>query len=182
MVFQKENGGKEKGSKGMTKYQVVWKGPTHRAGGLGTASREYVRALRQQGVDVKVTTEVKKPDAGNKRRVLIYHHPPNRIDMNQERKRFHRIILNTVWETTKVPRNWFPNINKFDAVCVPSVQNKKAMINSGVKVPIFIVPHGVHTRQFTPANKKIAFKKIQKISLSFYLYLASSTAKTPKPC
>ncbi|MFC5468116.1 glycosyltransferase [Cohnella suwonensis] len=32
------------------------------------------------------------------------------------------------------------------------------MRNSGVKVPIFIVPHGVNTRTFTPKNKKLPVK------------------------
>jgi glycosyltransferase involved in cell wall biosynthesis len=180
MVFQKEKGYEEKRRENMTKYQVVWKGPIFRPGGIGTASREYVLALHRQGVDAKVsavmkksmkiargntktlTYLIKKPYTRKKRKILIYHGSPNKIDIKKERKRFTHIILNTVWETTKVPNNWFPNINKFDAVCVPSVQNKKAMINSGVKVPIFIVPHGVNANQFTPNNKKLSLKNTEK--------------------
>jgi glycosyltransferase involved in cell wall biosynthesis len=160
----------------MTNYQVMWKGPVHKAGGLGKASREYALALSRQGVDVKVLANVKtkltnlarlthlikKPYAKNKRKVLIYHHSPNQINMQQERKRHKYIILNTVWETTKVPNNWFPKINKFDAVFVPSAQSKKALINSGVKVPIYIVPHGVNANQFTPANRKLSIKNTVK--------------------
>jgi glycosyltransferase involved in cell wall biosynthesis len=155
----------------MTNYQVVWRGPVLRAGGLGTASREYVLALHRLGVDVKVerkmrrvvrnsklTYLMKRPYARNKRKILIYHNPPSTIRLNQVRNRFHRIILNTVWETTKIPRNWFPNINKFDAVCVPSRQNVRALRNSGVRIPIFIVPHGVHSSMFTPYNKKLWLK------------------------
>ncbi|QYR21511.1 hypothetical protein KZ483_00040 [Paenibacillus sp. sptzw28] len=37
----------------------------------------------------------------------------------------------------------------------PRFKNKRAMKNSGVKVPVFIVPHGVNTKLFTPANKKL---------------------------
>jgi glycosyltransferase involved in cell wall biosynthesis len=154
----------------MTNYQVVWRGPVLRAGGTGTASREYALALDRLGVPVKVEAKGKRsrhkrltylmsrPYAKNRRKILIYHHTPNTIRINQARKRFHRIVLNTVWETTKIPRNWFPNINRFDAVCVPSLHNKRALINSGVKIPIFIVPHGVNPNRFTPCNKKLSLK------------------------
>lgn len=147
----------------MTNYQVVWRGPVLRAGGIGTASREYVLALKRLGVNVKVERKMIGPKmkmsfSGNKRKILIYHNSPNKLNPKKERKRFHRIILNTVWETTKIPNNWLRNINKFDAVFVPSIQNKKAMRTSGVKVPIFVVPHGVNSKTFSPYNKKLSLK------------------------
>jgi glycosyltransferase involved in cell wall biosynthesis len=46
-------------------------------------------------------------------------------------------------------------INRFDAVFVPSRQNKQALRNSGVKVPIYIVPHGVNAVTFHPRNPKL---------------------------
>ncbi|MGD8190934.1 glycosyltransferase family 4 protein [Brevibacillus ginsengisoli] len=145
--------------------QVYWRGPVGKVSGLGIASKEYVRALARQGVRVKLAQKTGKIASGNKRRtggkgtsVLIYHFPPNRINIKKERKKYDYLILNTVWETTRIPRNWFPAINRFDAVCVPSKQNKRALINSGVKVPIFIVPHGVNTRTFHPANRKLFIK------------------------
>ncbi|MGF9713091.1 MULTISPECIES: glycosyltransferase family 4 protein [Paenibacillus] len=162
----------------MTAYQVVWRGPVSRASGLGIASREYVLALLRRGVDVKVDVKThqltrtpnrtntllakfaQKPYAKNKPKVLIYHYPPNTINLKKERKRYDYIILNTVWETTKIPRSWLPNINQFDAVFVPSLHNKVAMRNSGVKVPLFIVPHGVHIHIFTPKNKKLLLKQL----------------------
>ncbi|NHW37546.1 glycosyltransferase family 4 protein [Paenibacillus aceris] len=136
--------------------QVIWKGPVKRASGLGIASREYVSALRRHGVNVKVGSGSKDMKKGTmkKRKVLIYHQLPKKLNMAQERKRFDRIILKTVWETTRIPRHWLPKINKFDAVCVPTKQNKTALRQSGVKVPIFIVPHGVHIKKFKPENKK----------------------------
>ncbi|GIP22517.1 glycosyltransferase family 4 protein [Paenibacillus sp. J22TS3] len=138
-------------------YQVVWKGPVYKASGLGIASRAYAHALRRQGVELSI-------DRGggslthklnNKRKVLIHHFPPSMINFKKERARYDRIILNTVWETTKIPSHWLPNINKFDAICVPSVQNKQALRNSGVKIPIYIVPHGVNTREYAPGGRKL---------------------------
>ncbi|TBL72430.1 glycosyltransferase family 4 protein [Paenibacillus thalictri] len=141
----------------MANIQVVWRGPVKRASGLGIASREYVSALRRQGVGVRVEvagTGHWQKDGLKKTKVLIYHQLPERWDMKRDRKNFGRVILNTVWETTRIPRTWVPKINKFDAVCVPSLHNKTAMRQSGVKVPVHIVPHGVHTEIFKPGNKK----------------------------
>lgn len=145
----------------MANYQVVWKGPVKIASGLGIASRAYALALKRQGVDIRIG-ETKNDSflykKTRKHKVLVYHHAPNNIDFNVERKYFDTIILNTVWETTRIPERWLPNINKFDAVCVPSIHNKRAMRRSGVKVPIFIVPHGVDTRMFNPYNKKLPLR------------------------
>ncbi len=152
----------------MIPYQVIWKGPVGKPDGLGRASREYALALNRQGVDVKVEAGSKglaagsalarllhKPHIAGKRKILIYHYLPHTIRLKKERQKYSRIILNTVWETTRVPRNWFPNINRFDAVFVPSRHNKAALLRSGVKVPVYIVPHGVNTKQFAPQNKKL---------------------------
>ncbi|RUS47011.1 glycosyltransferase family 4 protein [Cohnella sp. AR92] len=139
----------------MANTQVVWRGPVRRASGLGIASREYVSALRRQGVNVKVGDSPvnHKKAASKKRKVLIYHQLPSSLDMRRARKRFDRIILNTVWETSRIPRGWVPRINQFDAVCVPTTHNKIALRQSGIKIPIYIVPHGVHREKFKPGNK-----------------------------
>ncbi|SFL54292.1 Glycosyl transferases group 1 [Paenibacillus sp. 1_12] len=157
----------------MKNYQVIWNGPVLKSTGIGTASREYALALHRQGVDVKVATNrsrpllytrnklgvlsslVKKPIAPKKTHILIYHGLPNTLDLKKARKQYRYIVLNTVWETTRIPTNWRPYMNRYDAVIVPSVQNKTAMKASGVKVPVFIVPHGVNTQAFTPSNRKL---------------------------
>ncbi|MEK8129077.1 glycosyltransferase family 4 protein [Paenibacillus filicis] len=146
----------------MTSYQVVWKGPVQRSSGLGIASRAYVQALRRQGVDVVLGSSelpASRKGKGGKRRILIFHHVPTKINFAEERKRFDRIILNTVWETSRFPKRWVPYMNKFDAVCVPSHQNRKALRDSGVKRPIFIVPHGVDTARFKPDNRKMPLRE-----------------------
>lgn len=146
----------------MAGYRVVWKGPVQKASGLGIASREYAKALKRQGVDVRVGASEKssyRDEKTKKRNVLIYHHLPTTINFEKERKQFDLIILNTVWETTRIPKSWMRVMNKFDAVLVPSIQNKQAMRNSGVKVPVFLVPHGVHTSKYNPVNKKLPLQQ-----------------------
>ncbi|NHN35270.1 glycosyltransferase family 4 protein [Paenibacillus agricola] len=135
-------------------YQVVWKGPVKTATGLGIASREYVKALKRQGVKIAIGAKrSRKNKISKKHRVLVYHHSPNTLNIKKERKYYKTIIINTVWETTRIPRRWIKPINQADAVCVPSLQNKQALRNSGIKIPIFIVPHGVHSQMFTPKKK-----------------------------
>lgn len=141
-------------------YHVVWKGPVNKSSGLGIASREYVRALRAQGVHATVGAEgLGNSNYPRNRKVLIYHHTPNSINMQKERKHFGAVIMNTVWETTRIPRRWIRPINQADAVCVPSLQNKQAMRNSGIRIPIYIVPHGVHSHIFTPTRKRLPSRK-----------------------
>ncbi|MCL6603991.1 MAG: glycosyltransferase family 4 protein [Paenibacillus sp.] len=133
-------------------YIVLWKGPINKTSGLGIASREYVRALRQLGVNVAISAKSAAP-ISKKNKVLIYHHSLNSLNIKKERKHFKTIIINTVWETTRIPKRWIGQINQADAVCVPSHQNKQALLNSGIRIPIFIVPHGVNARMYTPMTK-----------------------------
>ncbi|NOU62747.1 glycosyltransferase [Paenibacillus sp. LMG 31461] len=142
----------------MKPYYVVWKGPVHKRSGLGRASRAYVRSLKRQGVTVGVGT-LRHGITVKRRKALIYHHIPSHIQWKKERSLYGRIILNTVWETSRIPKSWRPHMNKFDAVCVPSQHNKRALKNSGVKIPIFNVPHGVNTMEFHPNNKKMALPR-----------------------
>ncbi|WP_232101798.1 glycosyltransferase [Paenibacillus sp. URB8-2] len=126
--------------------------------GLGIASRAYVQGLRRQGVHVQVGAGALKR-LGTRRsavkKVLICHVPPNHVHVKEERKHYDYVILNTVWETTRIPNRWKPHMNKFDAVFVPTLHNKEALRKSGVKVPVFIVPHGVNAKEYRPGIPKL---------------------------
>ncbi|PKM45959.1 MAG: glycosyl transferase family 1 [Firmicutes bacterium HGW-Firmicutes-8] len=157
----------------MSDYQVIWRGLVSHASGWGTACREYVLALDKLGVDVKIENPgaylpetdrnrieklrylINKPYTHDKTKVLVYHYHPYHIDLKKEREKFDHIILNTAWETTKIPNNWFPTINEFNAIFVPSKHNMEALKNSGVTVPVLLVPHGADTRSFNPQNEKM---------------------------
>ncbi|NOU66522.1 glycosyltransferase [Paenibacillus sp. LMG 31461] len=143
----------------MKPYVVVWKGPVHKASGLGHASRTYAASLKRKGVAVRFghLSVGKRPSKG--KRVLIYHGVPSHIHWGHERSLYDPIILNTVWETSKTPNKWRSHMNKFDAVCVPTQHNKRALQNSGVTVPIYIVPHGVDTKVFKPTNPKFVLPR-----------------------
>lgn len=156
-------------------YQVVWRGIVHDSTGYSRASREYLLSLDRAGVDIKIEPMnfgtpptqleeaqairlnelIQKPYAEGKKKVLIYHAQPNGIDVATEKRRFDYVIINTVWETTQVPDNWFPSANLCDAIIVPSEQNVQALRDSGVQAPIFRVPHGADFDRFTPENQPL---------------------------
>ncbi|AWB44715.1 glycosyl transferase family 1 [Paenibacillus sp. CAA11] len=142
----------------MKLYHVVWKGPVHKASGLGRASRAYAQSLKRQGVAVSIGASTQHKKGSPFKKVLIYHHIPSRIQWKKVRSIYDLIILNTVWETSQIPKDWIFHINKFDAVCVPSQHNRRALRNSGVQIPIFVVPHGVNTKAFHPHNKKLSLR------------------------
>lgn len=63
----------------MKPYHVVWKGPVHKASGLGRASRAYAQSLKRQGVAVSIGAAQQRKNGSRYTRVLIYHHLPNSI-------------------------------------------------------------------------------------------------------
>lgn len=66
-------------------------------------------------------------------------------------------ILYSMFETTKIPSLWLPYINNyFDLVIVPDEFWVEIYKNSGVKIPIFVLPIGLYLDSFL--KKKIKTK------------------------
>ncbi|WP_243767070.1 glycosyltransferase [Paenibacillus agricola] len=59
------------------------------------------------------------------------------------------------------------------------MQNWTALKNSGVKIPVFIVPHGVNTQTFSPTNKKLSLP-IPKNSFVFVSVFTFQHRKNPE--
>lgn len=63
----------------------------------------------------------------------------------------------TMLETTGIPEEWVRQANLMDEVWVPSTFNVETFRNSGVKVPIYVIPLGIDPNYF---NSKIrSYKK-----------------------
>lgn len=116
---------------------VVWE-PMLPGGTLGLgyeparspeAGPEDLRSLREDGRDCDIA--------------LIHFVPeyyPYFID--RERRRGARCVVgHTVWETDRLPTHWPALINQLDAVIVPTDWNRQVFRESGVNVPIWVVPH-----------------------------------------
>jgi glycosyltransferase involved in cell wall biosynthesis len=61
--------------------------------------------------------------------------------IEQERLDGRRIFGYTVWELDRLPSHWPEVLNRLDGVIVPCGWNADVFRNSGVKVPIHVVPH-----------------------------------------
>ena len=56
----------------------------------------------------------------------------------------------TMLETTGIPKEWVKQCNMMDEVWVPSHFNEKTFRDSGVKVPIHVIPLGVDPSYYSP--------------------------------
>jgi glycosyltransferase involved in cell wall biosynthesis len=59
-------------------------------------------------------------------------------------------IIYTACETTVLPGSWVAILNGMDEVWTPSSFNKAIFEESGVRAPVFVMPHGVDHRRFRP--------------------------------
>ena len=125
--------------------------------GYASCGRSYIKALIDSGNDVKikaVSFEEARPDIGEFTTYIkpnisdsqdfefnIVHLTPEHFPTNYVPGKIN--IGLTVWETTKIPKYWVECCNKMDAIIVPCKWNKSVFIDSGVTVPIYVVPHVV---------------------------------------
>lgn len=157
-------------------YQIVWRGRVMDFTGFARVNRGMILALDSLGVDVKIEQQqgdntlselpkeihdkmlelINKPYAENKKKILFYNYPHG-FNIEEERKKYDYVFLNIYWETDKVPKYWFPNVNKVDAILAPSTHNKWAYQNSGINTPTFVVRHGIDCNEFNPDNPKFNF-------------------------
>lgn len=132
-------------------------------GGYGIANLNWVKHLKRLGVDVSVNPKF-KPEPGSrewevlseeereifsqefiKRKVGIIESNPFDFDSNVSEYR----IANTMCESDHVAPVWAEKLNAMQQVIVPNEFNKEVFINSGVKAPITVIPHGVDTERYT---------------------------------
>lgn len=59
-----------------------------------------------------------------------------------------KTIYFTMWESTKLPARNVQFLNLSEAVVVPSHWSRTVFVNSGVKVPIYVVPLGIDEKVF----------------------------------
>ncbi len=131
--------------------------------GYAVAAKSYVCALARAGVDLTWTpmltgqglyeiytnTEWSNPELAavcnretNYDTVLIHTVPEYYPALvKQERRAGRRIFGYTVWELERLPDHWPAILNSLDGVIVPCRWNVQVFRDSGVTVPIHVVPH-----------------------------------------
>lgn len=137
----------------MTK--ILYIGPVRDFSGYATAARGYIRALHQAGADLTVRpVRYDQADPGTAYKptplesallqkslhgvdVVIQHLTPNEMRIAPGKTN----IAVVAWETDRIPQYWVDKLNQFDGVITFCEASVEAFKNSGVKVPIYKVPH-----------------------------------------
>lgn len=136
---------------------IKYIGPAFDGSGYAEAARNYILAIHKAGYPITIapiTFEKTRPDLGKDSEILkslvnkpvdydkvIVHCTP---DLWQHYTKFESnkyIIGFTVWETSQIHPSWVVACNRVDEVWVPCQWNVEVFKNSGVKCPIYKIPH-----------------------------------------
>lgn len=129
--------------------------------GYGEASRNYILSLYKAGVPITIESrrfETNPPLIGTpeERQILaslenkdipfetvIVHMTPDLAPQYKFANPDKRVINYTVWETSNIHPHWTDSCNNMDEIWVPCEWNVEGFRNSGVRVPIYKIPHGI---------------------------------------
>lgn len=161
--------------------------------GYAEAARNNIAALAEAGVNIHVNPvsfESFKSDLGllgqkcqalvrkdSDARIRIIHTTPNIFH------KFYRAdgynIGYTTWETTNLPKDWAENINLMDEVWVPCTQNVEIFRSSGVKIPIFVMPHTFNIPLMESESISTPLQNINSDDFVFYSIFQWTVRKGP---
>jgi glycosyltransferase involved in cell wall biosynthesis len=149
--------------------------------GYADAARNNVAALASVGVAVEacpVSFETFKTDCGELGRIVdnltctsptakiqIIHTVPSVFDKFIAFNKYN--IGYTAWESSLLPDSWVQNINRLNEVWVPSKYNKKVFEDSGVDIPVFVMPHTFNSEIF---NKEVASESIVGLNNDDFIF------------
>ena len=157
---------------------IIWEGPIYGFTGYAR-SRSLALELYNLGINVKLNPSFKNRvlikdfqtleklennDIDHNNAVIVKCDVP--FKLKRDKKNFS--IAYTMFETSNVDRRWIIGINEFDRLWVPNKWNKQNFKNSGVTIPIDVIPFGVDLDLFT-AKKKIKKKKFTFLFVGVYL-------------
>lgn len=117
--------------------------------GYGLMAYQLAANLKQLGHEICFF-----PRKGESEDIALWIRPPHYIKYPEFTKSKKNIFF-TMHETETFEgwkSDWPELLNKCDAVIVPTEWNKKVFQNHGVKVPIYVVPLGVNSRDFCGAK------------------------------
>lgn len=130
-------------------HSLIWQGPIEHNSGPGTVARLYLGALgrlRYRIHAVEIDSPAHKAVLDCRHHFFVYHHrnPPCRIPTGPY------CIQVTACETTRIPGWLVEAYNRMDEIWVPSEFSRQALQESGVRVPVFVIPCGIDLSTFRP--------------------------------
>jgi glycosyltransferase involved in cell wall biosynthesis len=72
---------------------------------------------------------------------VLLHLTPEYIPFWRKREPEKILIGYSVWETSHLPRHWPDLLNQLNALLVPCQWNREVFAQSGVRIPIHVIPH-----------------------------------------
>ena len=150
----------------MNKYEtrVFWQSQVGTPSGYAVSAREMLLQMDSLGVDVHLAYLLGTDWMDTQRddhRLAAMRRRPKDLSLPQvlyaSGDLFHKNggkyrIGYTMLEVDGIPEDWILQANELDEVWVPSTFNKQTFLDSGLKVPIYVMPLGVNPDFF---NMKI---------------------------
>ena len=169
---------------------IRYTAPVGDSSGYGCAARNNIGAMIEAGITLTVNPvsfEIQHTSHGklgqlinnyiNIRRqwdINIIHLTPENWPKFIEPSKYN--IGYTVWETSRLPVSWVSIINTIDEVWVPSEWNKQIFIDSGVKIPIKVVPHTLDSKII---NESYDINNLANDKFKFYSIFQWTERKNP---
>ena len=172
---------------------IKYFGPIFDHSGYGQAGRGYVLALNKLGIPLTlkpITFEKDIPNWGKEGEILgdlvnkdidynivVLHTTPEFWEQHCEPGKTN--VGYCVYETTRLHKDWPKFINNnVDAVMVGCEWNKQVFEDSGVKVPVFAVPHGINMSEYNNIEP-YSVSGIKKDAYKFYDIFQFTERKHP---
>ncbi len=138
---------------------VKYIGPVFDGSGYAEAARNYVLSIYRKGYPITlapISFEKTRPDLGEDGKILqslinnnidydkiIVHSTPDLWAHWTKFESNKYIIGYTVWETSKLHPTWTMACNRVNEVWVPCDWNMEVFKDSGVKTPLYKIPHAI---------------------------------------
>lgn len=146
---------------------MAWRSIMNFSSGYAVSAKNFMRALDEQGVDIRykyvygtgTPFPVEEPDQCDNYLMNVIRGRSFSSDCPQvvygqgdvfKRNDGRYKIGFTMLETTGIPKEWADQCNLMDEVWVPSAFNVKTFQDSGVKVPIYVIPLGIDPAYYNP--------------------------------
>jgi glycosyltransferase involved in cell wall biosynthesis len=168
-------------------------GAVFNSSGYSDAARNYVMALSHQGLGVEVVPlnfEKFKSDHGKVGQwvknmvchnptadIQIVHTVPEVFEQFMDMNKY--TIGYTAWETDRMPGKWVEKINQLDEVWVPSKYNYEVFKNSGIDIPINIIPHTFNRKVFEEETASVSIEGVSSNDYIFYSIFQWIERKAP---
>jgi len=161
--------------------------------GYAEAARNHIAALDHVGVTVNVKAvsfEGYRSDLGRIGTLvqsLIGRNPEGDIQVLHLTPQNYKNLVKEdkynigycAWETDRLPTDWVPMINQLQEVWVPSEHNKVAFEESGITVPVQVMPHPFETDLPEEESSETVVANVSHEDFVFYSIFQWTERKNP---